>query len=81
MTYERMTSCYESNQFPKKGDLLVAIEGEEFDISLGRIYVAESNAGEGTFSDCVFIKDDTGNLRDYSIEYFAKYDGRPVHYR
>lgn len=70
-------SCYETKEFVKKGDLLIANDSE-FDLTEGRIYVAIKNQGEGTFHDCIFVVNDKGLEQDYSSEYFCHYEGELV---
>lgn len=70
-------SCYDLKKEVKKGDLLISRESD-FNIKTGRVYIAEKNQGEGTFYDCVFIKNDKGIVDAYSTEYFSFYEGELV---
>lgn len=70
-------SCYDTNRFVKKGDLLISNDSE-FDLTEGRIYVAVRNQGDGTFGDCIFVVNDKGIEQDYSSEYFCHYEGELV---
>lgn len=64
-------SYYDLKQYPQKGDLMVAVDGEEFNITIGKSYEAQEDAGVGTFYDCVFIINDKGERNAYSLEYLA----------
>jgi hypothetical protein len=70
-------SCYDTKEFVKKGDLLIA-NTSEFDLKEGKIYVAIKNQGEGTFHDCIFVVNDEGVEQDYTSEYFCIYEGELV---
>ena len=71
-------SIYETNTYVKKGQLMIA-NTSEFNITAGKIYVAESNMGDNTFHDCIFIYNDLNQLADYSSEMFMLYEGEKVH--
>jgi len=70
-------SLYDLKLHIKKGTLVIA-KDTDFDLTEGRIYVAESDMGENTFPDCFFVKNDEGEIVDYTGEYFALYEGERV---
>ncbi|GAV11398.1 hypothetical protein PBN151_1327 [Paenibacillus sp. NAIST15-1] len=70
-------SCYELKLFITKGTLLIA-NTSEFDLTEGRIYAAMRNQGDSTFGDCIFIKNNKGNVEDYTLENFCLYEGEIV---
>ena len=73
------SSCYETGRAIEKGVLLIALEeGKDVGLTHGRIYQAVSNQGENTFHDCVFVINDNGEKQDFSVEYFAFYEGETL---
>jgi len=70
-------SLYDLKLHIKKGTLVISKESD-FNLTEGRIYVAESDMGENTFGDCFFVKNDAGEIVDYTGEYFALYEGERV---
>lgn len=70
-------SLYGSDKFIQKGTLLIALS-TEYDLTAGRVYAALEDQGHNTFHDCVFVKNDKGAEQDYSLEWFALYEGEVV---
>lgn len=71
-------TCYDTKDFVRQGDLLIA-NTSEFDLTEGRVYKVTKNQGDGTFHDCIFVVNDKGVEQDYSSEYFCVYEGELVY--
>lgn len=67
-------NCYNKNV--EKFDLVVA-EDSEFDLTRDRVYVAMDSVGY----NLIRIKNDLGEIDDYTTECFRFYDGESVERR
>lgn len=67
----RRNNCYD--KMVNKFDLVIA-EESEFNLTANHVYVIRDYVG----SNLILVKNDLGEVREYSTEYFRFYEGESV---